>query len=253
MLRIGKQLIRRRIFHHLAAVQHRNLVAHVVHHGQIVADQHEADAVLHLQLPDQVQDLRLYRYIQRAHGLIGHDQLGPADQGAGDGDALALATRELVRILVQIRFLQAHGVQRFDGLGAQCVVAGSGGVQRLRHDLFDILPRIERGIGVLEHHLEVAARPLQLACGERMHIAPQNLDRTAGRLIQRHDKLGQRALAAARFPHDTQALPGLQAQRDSIQRPRDAWRHEQALPALAVVALEIGNLEQRRGHGVNCM
>src|SRR3712207_9533473 len=39
----------------------------------------------------------LFRSVEVAGGLVGEDQLGVADQGAGDGHALLLAARKLAR------------------------------------------------------------------------------------------------------------------------------------------------------------
>ena len=47
-----------------------------------------------LQVFEQVQHLRLNRYIERGDRLIGDDQLRVDDQRASDADALALSTAE---------------------------------------------------------------------------------------------------------------------------------------------------------------
>ena len=91
VLRVVEQIGRCPSLHDLPLVQHHDLVAQVVHHGQIVADEQEAHAKFLLQVLQQVEHLGLHRHIQRAHGLIGHDEPGPGDQGAGNGNALALA------------------------------------------------------------------------------------------------------------------------------------------------------------------
>jgi hypothetical protein len=66
-------------------------------HGHVVADEQKAQAQIGLQFHHQVQHLGLDADIQRADGLVRDDQLGVQRQRAGDGDALALATRQLVR------------------------------------------------------------------------------------------------------------------------------------------------------------
>jgi|GEM_PF-4211983 len=43
-------------------------------------------------------DLRLHRHVQGRARLVEHDKTRLRDQRAGDRDALALATRELVRV-----------------------------------------------------------------------------------------------------------------------------------------------------------
>src|SRR6202044_3649968 len=65
----------------------------------VVGDDHDGGAVA-VQLAEQFQDGRAGRGVQVAGGLIGHDQGGPAGQGAGDGGALLLTAGQLVRAVV---------------------------------------------------------------------------------------------------------------------------------------------------------
>ena len=50
------------------------------------------------QVRDQVDDLRLDRHVERRDRLVGDQQLRRQRERAGDGDALALAAGEFVRI-----------------------------------------------------------------------------------------------------------------------------------------------------------
>ena len=81
----------------------------MLHHAQVVADQQQANALL-LQALQQVENLGLHRYIQRADRLVGHDELRLADQGASNGDALALTARKFMGIQIQVARPQAHGL-----------------------------------------------------------------------------------------------------------------------------------------------
>jgi hypothetical protein len=76
-------------------------VRHGAHHGQVVADEDVAHAVTPLQVGQQRQHLLLHRHVQRRRGLVQHQHLGAQHHGACDGDALALAARELMRITLQ--------------------------------------------------------------------------------------------------------------------------------------------------------
>jgi hypothetical protein len=79
-----------------------------------------------LQVLHQVEHLGLHRDVERADRLVGHDQLRPGDQRAGDGNALALAAGKLVRVFVQIAVAQAHLGQHLGGALARCAaVLGS--------------------------------------------------------------------------------------------------------------------------------
>ncbi len=82
----------------LAEVHHRDAVADVLHHRQVVGDEQVGQAELLAQVGEQVQDLGLDRHIERRDRLVADDELGLDRERAGDADALALAARELVRV-----------------------------------------------------------------------------------------------------------------------------------------------------------
>ena len=96
----GVEPVGRRHLADLAEVHHRHPVADVLDHRQVVGDEHQRQAVAGLQVLEQVEDLGLHRHVEGRHRLVADDQLGLEHQGPGDGDALALAARELVRPLV---------------------------------------------------------------------------------------------------------------------------------------------------------
>ena len=75
-------------------------------------DEHVGQVELVLQVLEQVDDLRLDRDVQRRHRLVGHDQLGPQRERAGDADALALAAGELVRVAVVVLRVQPDQLQQ---------------------------------------------------------------------------------------------------------------------------------------------
>jgi hypothetical protein len=65
-----------------------------------------------LQVAQQVDDLRLHRHVERAGRLVEHDEPRLQHQRPGDGDALALAAGELVRIAVRTFRVEADLLQR---------------------------------------------------------------------------------------------------------------------------------------------
>ena len=66
------------------------------------------------QPPDQLEDLRLDRHVERCRGLVGEDQLRVAGQCDGDHHTLAHAAGELVRVVVEtvLRAGDAHLAQQ---------------------------------------------------------------------------------------------------------------------------------------------
>ena len=57
--------------------------------------------MLVLQLAQELDDLRLHREVEGGGGLVEQDELGLERDGAGDGEALALAAGEFVREALQ--------------------------------------------------------------------------------------------------------------------------------------------------------
>ena len=82
-----------------AEIHHRDAVADVPHHGEVVADEEIGEPVLLLQVDQQVQHLRLHRDVERRDRLVGDDHVGIDRQRLGDAEPLALAAGELVRVL----------------------------------------------------------------------------------------------------------------------------------------------------------
>ena len=76
----------------------------------------------------------------------------------------------------------------------------------LEERVTDPQARIERAVGILEDHLEVAPRPAQLAPGEREEVLAAEADRAAGRLDETHDHPPEGALARPRLPHQGDGL-----------------------------------------------
>ncbi|MNL57108.1 hypothetical protein D3C87_1806460 [compost metagenome] len=71
-------------------------------HFQIVGDEDVSQTQLLLKLHQKIDHLSLNRDVQRRDRLITHDQLGIHSQGAGNAHTLSLATREFMRIAIQV-------------------------------------------------------------------------------------------------------------------------------------------------------
>jgi hypothetical protein len=82
------------------------------------------EAELVLEFGQEVEDPRPDRDVEGRDGLVQHDDPGPRDQRAGDGDALALAAGELVRVLVHVVGGEVDGGER---LGHAVAAVGAGG------------------------------------------------------------------------------------------------------------------------------
>jgi hypothetical protein len=117
-------------------------------------------AEVHLahELREEVEDLRLDGDIEGGDGFVGDDDLGLEGEGAGDGDALALAAGKFMRVFLHEARGEADGAHeratRAVDLGGRAHAVDE---QRLGERGEDGHTRIERGVGVLENHLQVAA------------------------------------------------------------------------------------------------
>ena len=100
MPRIGENLGGRGVFDHLAEIHDRDMVGQILDDAEVVGNEEIGEVALDLQFLEQVEDLRLDRDIERAGRLVEHQEFRFEDDGAGDGDALALATGEFVGIAV---------------------------------------------------------------------------------------------------------------------------------------------------------
>ena len=67
---------------------------------QIVRDEQHAEAGLVAQAPDQVVEVRLAHVVDALHRLVEHQEVGLAQQRAGENDALQLAARQLAELLI---------------------------------------------------------------------------------------------------------------------------------------------------------
>ena len=161
----------------LAQVHHRDAVGDVAHHRQVVGDEHVRQVQLVLQVLQQVHHLGLDGHVERGDRLVGDDQLGLQGQGPGDADALALAAGELVGVAVVVLRGQAHQRQQvLHGLLHAVGRLDALDVEGRADDGADGVPRVQRGLRVLEHHLDVPAQRPQLALAHVRDVAPLEHD-----------------------------------------------------------------------------
>ena len=79
-------------FNEQTVLHHRNFMREVLHHAEVVGDEEVSDTKLLLQLLQEIEYLRLNRYIKRRCGLIGHNQRRVGHDGPRDADPLLLTT-----------------------------------------------------------------------------------------------------------------------------------------------------------------
>jgi hypothetical protein len=246
MPRIGEDRALRRHLHDLPQIHHGHPVGHVAHHRQVMRDEQVGQAEAALQVLQQVHHLRLDRDIERADRLVAHHQLRLHGQRARDADALALAAAELVRIALRMERREADQAQQFlHPRGTRGGIADAMDLHRLHDRRADAQPRVERGIGILEHHLHAAAQRAKFRLARDLDAV--EADGAAGGLDQPQHQARGRGLAAAGFADERQRLAARDREGDAIHRAHYAAGAAEQ-PALHRVVLGKPFYLEQRGH-----
>ena len=150
-----------------AEIHHRDAVADMGDDGEIMRDEEVGEAVLALQVDQQIDHLGLDRDVERGDRLVADDQARSERKRARDADALALAAGKLMRKVPHLVGPQAHLLEQF---GDPVLLLAAGGeavhAERLADDVARAHARIERGERVLEHDLHLAADRAHLGLAE---------------------------------------------------------------------------------------
>lgn len=96
MARMFQQAASRSGFHPFATIEDDDAIAQGSHHAEVMGDPEKAEGPLGLDVPDEVQELRLHTGIQCRGGFIQDQQFGIAAQGHGQAEPLPLTAREFV-------------------------------------------------------------------------------------------------------------------------------------------------------------
>src|SRR5690606_14699832 len=195
------QALDRQLLHQAAGLHHRDPAAEMGDHGQIVADQQVGEATFLPQAGQEVQDFRLHRDVQCGGRFVEQQHPWFEDERPGDGDALSLATRKLVGKAEAEGGIQSDCLQHpFDPLSA---IPEAVHDERLTQGRVDGKARMQRAIGILKDHLQLAEEvptgaPGQGGAGDGHPSLPFPL--------QRAEYPQHRRLAAAGFPYQPEAF-----------------------------------------------
>jgi hypothetical protein len=172
-------------------------------------------------LPEQIQDLRLHRDVEGGGRLIGQDERRAQDDRPGDRGALPLPARELMRVALHERRVQADQLERL----ADQPTAGAARLhivhfERRQQRGADRMARVERGARVLEDHLHAATHRPQLTAAEPRDVAALEQHAAAARAQQAKDDAQQGRLPRARFADDAERLARSDLQVDLVHCTR---------------------------------
>jgi hypothetical protein len=234
--------------HDFSEIHHQDPVRDVLDDVEIVADEHIGQVEMALELPQQVENLRLHRLVQGGHCLIEDQDARLQCQCAGDVDALLLPTGKLVGIALREQFgVQADLGQELAGelLGRTCLHAVDA--RPVGDGLLDRQPRIERGITVLEDHLHGTPEIFHRQAAKPADRFAVEQDFAAVMRNQVHEQPGQRGLAAARFANHAKRLALEHGEGQAVDCPHMALRAIEQAASDGKVLLEVRDRQHRLG------
>ena len=201
-------------FHRATQIHDHDAMADVFDHGEVVRDEQVGQPVLLLQIHEQVHDLRLHRNIKRTDRFVAHDELRLHGQRARDANALALPAAELMRVTLVVGRIKSDRAEQI--ADARPPRSGAVGqpvdVNRLADDLAHGHAWVERAVGVLENHLELAATGAQRFTAQLRDVLALEKDAPRRRLKEPDDGAAQRGLATAAFAHEPERFAGSELQ-----------------------------------------
>ena len=203
-----------------AQVHDRDPVAQVPHHGQVVRYQQQREPEVFAQVLQQVEDGGLHADVEGRHRLVGDEDVGAQREGPGDRHPLPLAAGELARVRGQVRLAQPDQreqlrAERRDPVRGHHVVHPQQLAQHPAHGQ----PRVQRGVRVLEDHLDAA--PVRPRPRRREHPAVE-ADLAAVRAQQPGQSLGERGLARPGFADEGECLAPPHLQVNAVDRAEQA-------------------------------
>ena len=176
-----------------------------------MADDDEGEAVFFLQAAEQFKDLLLPLDIKRAGWFVQYEDFRTDNDGAGDGEALALAAGECVRIAFEGIFGQADLFEDFLNAAAHFFARHTRLVnaQGFGNGIKDVHARIKCAERVLEHHLDFSAQFVSPWLAVDVQAA-FGIDKV-------HNGFCQRGFAATAFADDAQCLPRFEIEGNGVE------------------------------------
>src|SRR5215472_16256724 len=233
----GEQHAGRAALGHPPEVQHGRLLAQLADDPEVVGDQQVGQAAAGPQRLDQGEDPRLRLDVESAGRLVENQQPRLDAERPGDGDPLALAAGQLMRVPRRELGGEAHLGQQLTGpLAGQPARHHPVREQRLPDRGPGPHPGIEAVVGILEHDLR--GPPVLLECppAQSRDVLSLKTDGSSRRAHQPEHGAADGRLARPAFTDQTEAeRAGGYLQADPVHRPDRAEPHRQ-----------VGDVKQRR-------
>src|SRR5690242_5247437 len=229
MFRRIEQLPRRRSLDDATEVHDDDAVRQEANDAKIVTDEKIREIERGLELHEEVQNLRLDRYVERRDGFVANEKLGPYRECSRDADPRALTARELMRIAAHQRGVEPDAIQH----RAYVLAALSRRDQPVRHrcftdDVDDAHSRIQRRVRILKDHLQLQLLLARLRRGE---VAKRRATPVTFASRQRQQSRGKAAecrFAAPRLADEADDFAGQHGEIDVVDGANDFLAHVRA-------------------------
>ena len=153
--------------------------------------------------------------IEVSRGLVGEDDVGVVEDGAGDDDALLLAAGELVRHLVALG-LHAHLLEHLgDALLAAVALLPAGGTEDESEVVVDVA--VDEELEVLEDNANATAEGRYLAAADVAHVVAEHLGAAAVDVELAVHGLHQAGLAGAHGADEIEELAAIDLEVDILE------------------------------------
>jgi hypothetical protein len=187
-----------------------------------VGDEDVGEVELVLDFVEEVEHLGLDADVEGRHRFIEHDDLGSERERAGDTNSLALSSGELVRIAVAVFGEQTNSGEKVGDAVGGFFLRHAVDAHGLADDVANGNARVERGVGVLEHHLDLATQFAQILSASGGDIALAEHDLPGGGRHEAEQRAAEGGLTATGFADHTKGFVGHQVEGDPADRLNSA-------------------------------
>ncbi len=196
-------------------------------HG--MGDEEVGESEIALEVAEEIDDLRANRDVEGGDGLVEDEHFRAESEGAGDIDALALASGKLVGVAREGGVVESDLAEELLAAPAALGFGLAGRTTFVDHERFgdnllDSHAGIERGVGILKDGLDAAAERAEPRLGDAGDGQAIKGDTAGGGLEQAEDDAGDGAFAGTGFADEAKGLAALDGKGDAIDDRRDFVR-----------------------------
>ena len=217
--------------------------------AEVVRDEEHGEAEFAPEVEEEIEDLALDGDVEGADWFVGEEEFGGRGESAGDGDALALAAGEFVRVFEGSGGAEADAFHESGDAGAEggLVELAAAGGDGFGEGAEDGEARVERGVGVLEDHLEVEPCEPEGGGVEGGEVAVFEEDPAGGERLELHDGAAEGGFAATGFADEPEDFAWGDVEGDPVDGAEGIRAFAEEGGAGGEVDADVVELE-KRGH-----